>query len=116
MNYKQKYLKYKNKYLALKSQIGGILDVECPICFENYDNNNDIRKKPIALHLIHNINNNNQFYNNPAQHYICEQCYINLKIQPNGQCPFYNCTDQVIPRLYNLISSGNLDVLNPTTM
>lgn len=73
LSYKNKYLKYKNKYFNLKTQIGGTIEKECPICFQEYDNN---EIKPVALH--------NHSPTDPEQHFICIICYNQLV---NDECP-----------------------------
>jgi hypothetical protein len=92
MPYKDKYLKYKNKYLNLKKYIGGSKmegkDSECLICLEKYNNNNI---KPVLLHYI---NSDNKLEN---AHFICLECYDKMT---KKECP--SCRDPIInPKKYD---------------
>ena len=61
--YKEKYLKYKNKYISLKKQLGGaldhlpfpVLDYNCKICYgdinEEIGNSNVVRCE--NYHIFH---------------------------------------------------------------
>jgi hypothetical protein len=91
MSYKEKYLKYKNKYLELKKQIGGSVINEyendnptCPICLENY--NNDLNK-PVALHNLVSETNINGL-----EHYVCLVCFNSgrINICPGCRIPISN--------------------------
>jgi len=75
MNYKEKYFKYKEKFLNLKNQLGGTTinihsqgDVICSLCYEHFDN---ALKKPVALHNRVNAANSDT----STEHYICLECY-----------------------------------------
>ena len=53
MSYEEKYLKYKNKYLALKKLIGGRLDVDlCSICQGVLDASYEVTTTP-CNHRFH---------------------------------------------------------------
>jgi hypothetical protein len=114
MSYQNKYLKYKNKYLDLKKQIGGSLInnnkpvnepiPECPICMLPFNNTN---KRPVGLHNIINIDN----VNTSLEHFYCLECYNNPELSKK-QCA--TCRQPIVPgnRIYDynetthLISSG----------
>ena len=49
MNYKIKYLKYKNKYLSLQNQIGGVITDSIPNDIPNLSNLPDELKINILL-------------------------------------------------------------------
>ena len=114
MSYQNKYLKYKNKYLDLKKQIGGSLInndkppneliPECIICMESFNNTN---RRPVGLHNIINRDN----VNTSLEHFYCLECYNKPELNKEN-CA--TCRQPILPgnRIYDynetthLISTG----------
>jgi hypothetical protein len=107
-NYKDKYLKYKKKYLSLK---GGSLinntverdEIRCEICTEYYDND---QRRPVSLHST--VNDNNR--ETSIDHFMCLDCYVRHDIHhcTNSEvisyhevvlCPF--CKKNIISKICN---------------
>ncbi len=73
MDYKEKYLKYKNKYLALKSQMGGdpIFNKKYPVICKSYIRNFDDTAKMYTSILFCNCG---KFVPSQNNKYMCTNC------------------------------------------
>ena len=108
--YKIKYLKYKNKYLILKSQVAGMENLptthhnECSICQELIGVNNPVRRCFINDHMFHTECINKWL----TKHNTCPDCREPFA-PPQQPVP------PVIPPLLNL-NRANLLVRYPNNL